>query len=66
LSFRGSHEFDEPGRVSLLAKNKKPQPEMTPVRFPRAAALLLARRWTVRRHDLMGRYRDPRFKLRAK
>jgi hypothetical protein len=47
----------EARRVSSLAKNKKPQPETTPSRFPRAAALPLARRWTARRHDLMGRYR---------
>ena len=33
---------------------KKPQPETTPSRFPGAAALPLARRWTVRRHDPNG------------
>src|SRR3979490_760734 len=44
-------------RVSSWTKNKKPQPETTPSRFPGAAALPLAHRWTVRRHDLMGRYR---------
>jgi hypothetical protein len=51
--------------VSSLAKNKKPQPETTPSRCPRAAALPLARHWTVRRHNRMGRYRGQHFKLRA-
>jgi hypothetical protein len=48
-----------------MGQNKKPQPETTPSRFPGAAALPLARRWTARRHDLMGRYRVRHFKLRA-
>jgi hypothetical protein len=46
--------MDEARRVSSLAKNKKPQPETTLSRFPRAAALPLAHRWTVRRHDRWG------------
>jgi hypothetical protein len=37
-----------------MGQNKKPQPETTPSRFPGAAALPLARRWTVRRHDPNG------------
>jgi hypothetical protein len=37
-----------------MGQNKKPQPETTPSRCPRAAALPLARRWTVRRHDPNG------------